>query len=79
MVCTARDKIYFAFQSYQDKTSFEDNTIWLLSQDIIFSISKKQRPITADLMKGCVCFDMYVCVCFVLLYLWGPKTGSSLY
>lgn len=31
MVSMARDRIYFALQSYQDKTSFDDNAIWLLS------------------------------------------------
>lgn len=59
MVSMARDRIYFALQSYQDKTSFDDNTIWLLSQDIIFPISKECRPIPADLMKSWVC----LCIC----------------
>ena len=61
MVSVAKERIYFALESYQDKTSFDDNAIWLLSEDIIFSISKECGPITADLMKEWV--FMYVCVC----------------
>lgn len=55
------DRVYFALHSFQDKTSFDDNAIWLLSEDIIFSISKERRPIIADLMKGSAC--ACVCVC----------------
>lgn len=54
-----RDRIYFALHSFPDKASFDDNAIWLLSEDIIFSISTERRPITADLMKGSAC--VYAC------------------
>lgn len=59
-----RDRIYFALHSFPDKASFDDNAIWLLSEDIIFSISTERRPITADLMKGsaCVCARWRACV-----------------
>lgn len=50
-----RERIYFAPHSFRDKTSFDDNAIWLLSEDIIFSISTERRPITADLMKASAC------------------------
>lgn len=63
-----RDRIYFALHSFPDKASFDDNAIWLLSEDIIFSISTERRPITADLMKGsacgCGCAGVLACVRF---------------
>lgn len=31
VVSMARDMIYFGLQSYQEKTSFDDNAVWLLS------------------------------------------------
>lgn len=60
-----RERIYFALHSFRDKTSFDDNAIWLLSEDIIFSISTERRPITADLMKAsaCVRARSRACVC----------------
>lgn len=63
-----RERIYFALHSFPDKT-FDDNAIWLLSEDIIFSISTERRPITADLMKAfaCVHAHSHACVCVCAL------------
>lgn len=60
-----RERIYFALLSFRDKTPFDDNAIWLLSEDIIFSISTERRPITADLMKASACVRVRsrACVC----------------
>lgn len=68
-----RDRIYFAPHSFPDKASFDDNAIWLLSEDIIFSISTERGPITADLMKGSACVRACVRACLLAL----PSTSCA--